>query len=311
LAVLALVILLTAALAAVWLAMTFEGLDSRAVLAAFSRLAAGLLILTAFLILLPAYADHSLKRRQIEIFEGIRDGREIPESSWDYLAPQLNAFVRSRKALSVEVERLRIDAERNRHLAAMGEIVSGIVHEIRTPLTNIIGYAPLAKEDCGERQVGQDVEKIIESAKRCERVTDSLLSFSRVRTPSFESVRLGDLVAFSGGSAAGVAITCDFPDGASAIEADSNLLSIALRNLISNSIDAGARTIRFASERDGSSVRIFCRDDGSGIPAAVSGAVFEAFKSSKKGGLGLGMALTRSIVDAHGDPRAKPAGRRS
>lgn len=311
LAVLALLLLLCAGLSGMWLALALDDLEPRDMIAAYARLAAGLVVLTVFLAFLPAYAEWSLRRRHREILEGLRDERELLESRWDDLAAPVNALMRRHRALSGELDSLRLAVERNEHLASMGRIVSGIVHEIRTPLTNIIGYSQLALEDADDRKVGKDIVKIIEAAKRCERITDSLLAFSRTRTPAFEQVKFRDLIALSTAKVDDVEIEMSFPDGAAGMMGDPTLLGTVVRNLVSNSIDAGARSIRFASERDGGSIRLFCRDNGRGIPSAVSGSVFEPFKSSKKGGLGLGMALVRSAVEAHGgtiQARNRPEG---
>jgi signal transduction histidine kinase len=187
-------------------------------------------------------------------------------------------------------------SDRAERLAAIGRLASGLAHEIRNPITNVIGFAALARERCADDQLRKDLVTIEEEARRCESITDSILAFSRTPKIVPEPVDLPELL--SAPAVLPVSIECD--ETARRVMADRTLLRRVFENLVKNAADAGARSVAVRVKRDGANARVVLRDDGPGIPVAMLERLFEPFSTSKNGGLGLGLAISRGVVAAHG-----------
>lgn len=203
---------------------------------------------------------------------------------------------------------LRIRSEK---LAAIGHMVSAITHDYRTPMTVIKGYAELleteAIDDEGRKKYGELIGKEID---RMERMIGELLDFVRGTRGALKvcscSLReiLDELrIAFEPQmQVANVSMDLSFGDVAS-VMADPDKLKRAFSNIIKNSIDAMSHggVLRIAVTPDGASYRVTFVDTGVGIPQENLARVFEPFfTSGKRRGLGLGMSITRSIIEEHG-----------
>ena len=193
-------------------------------------------------------------------------------------------------------------------IAALGQFVASIGHELRNPLNTIETSAYLLAQRLAgpdaDPAVAKHLEKIRAHVQVASKIVGSVLSLARNRPPKCVDVHLRSFLE---------AIISEFQqtDGVRffievsaqlSVWADSEQLRMILSNLLSNALDAlaGRGTIRVsASERDGG-VSIAVSDDGPGVPAQERSRVFEALHTTKDGGHGLGLALSRRIAEAHG-----------
>ena len=201
-------------------------------------------------------------------------------------------------------------------LAAAGEMAGAIAHEVSQPLTALSNYGRSARmllEAGKARELDATIDKMLREADRAADVVRRLRDFFRAGSTRLEPLDVADLLATAqriGESAAGTrAITVRTNQDTSlpALFVDRLQVELILRNLLANAVDslaaadpAGA-TISVAAERhDEKHVRIVVTDNGPGIPAAVREQVFQPFVSGKPTGMGLGLAVSRAIAEAHG-----------
>jgi two-component system sensor histidine kinase KdpD len=206
-------------------------------------------------------------------------------------------------------EQAREAALRARTEELRSALLSAVSHDLRTPLAVITGAATTLRDDADRLTVSARAEllaSIVDDARRLERVLANLLQLSRVETgftPAREWVPAEELV--------GAALTrLEDALGDRKVELDVEpdlLLSIdpvlfeqVLINLIENAIKHGAPPLTVRARRRGEDVRIEVSDRGNGLPPD-SGRLFEKFvRASKAPGVGLGLAVVRAVVEAHG-----------
>lgn len=190
-------------------------------------------------------------------------------------------------------------------LAALGELMAGIAHEIRNPLTSIRGFMQHLEtsDDIGEWQ--QYAPLVIRQVDSLNRIITELLEFSRHRPPCIGSVGLNALireVTMLAGNKWSTEITLELSPGVPLIEADGEALKQVILNLVLNAIQAtregGRITIRTGVVPP-DEVSLAVIDDGVGIAPENLEKVFDPFFSTKPTGTGLGLAMVRRIVDAH------------
>ncbi|HTE53228.1 MAG TPA: DUF4118 domain-containing protein [Kofleriaceae bacterium] len=220
-------------------------------------------------------------------------------------------------AISTLTERLRRrEAEvreatvRARSEELRSSILSVVSHDLRTPLAVILGAAtslrdPASNLDAGGRE--ELLDTVVQEAERLERVLANLLSMTRVETgltPAREWVPVEELV----GSAltrlerilAGHTVEVDL-ERELAVSVDPVLFEHALVNLIENAVKHGAPPIAVRARRRADEVEIVVEDSGAGLPAGTEDAVFKMFaRASSAPGVGLGLAIVRGVVEAHG-----------
>jgi signal transduction histidine kinase len=199
------------------------------------------------------------------------------------------------------------------------DFLATVSHELRTPLNAMLGWAQLLRQGgLGEEGSGEAVEAIERNAQSQAQLIGDLLDSSRIMRGHVQvertAVRLGDVIDAAveamapSASAAGVEIRRT-PDGAELkVLGDATRLQQVVWNLLSNSIKftpPGGR-VDVATERRGAQALIRVSDDGQGIKPEFLPHVFDRFRQAdatttrRKGGLGLGLAIVRSLVDMHG-----------
>lgn len=209
------------------------------------------------------------------------------------------------RAVWVEAQRLaRIRAER---LAAVGQALSGIVHDLRTPLTVVKGMATQLEEDLIEPH-GAAV-RIHRQVDRIDGMTRELLAFvrgdARLQAQAVELADFADRVAVAvADTFAHSEVDADVQgrvDGEAVLDGE-RLLRV-FENLARNSREAMGRSgrfcVRFESESEHWTAEV--EDDGPGVPEAIRDQMFEAFTTAGKAhGTGLGLAMARQVVQDHG-----------
>lgn len=201
-----------------------------------------------------------------------------------------------------------ISAEkRNERLVSMGSVAAHLAHEIRNPIGSIslLASTLFARSELKNKHIVLEMQKAI---SRVERIVNSTLLFTKgvhINKALFNLNELKDeceAVVNSYNFNAKIDFKFEFLD--IEINADKALLSLVLQNLIYNSIDAieekeaefGKVNIKTSLENDKIWVRVF--DDGKEITDEK--VVFEAFKTTKLKGNGLGLSLSKEIIGAHG-----------
>ncbi len=226
------------------------------------------------------------------------------------VARELGRSVHSARLLETEQRLVSELRELDRY---KGELITTISHELKTPLTTIIGHAELL----GELHEHRSVEAITRNAERLNRLVQNLLDYSRVQDRrAYARVDLDvveicraalDLVAHladTGEVSVDLAVCCE----PVTVSGDPQELSLVVDNLVNNAVKytRPGGTVRVGVECDDSRVRIRVRDSGLGISEADQVHLFSAFHRSSNPealsipGTGLGLAISRRIVESHG-----------
>ena len=217
-----------------------------------------------------------------------------------------------------EQRRATADFRESLKLAAAGEMAAAITHEINQPLTALSGYARAgqliaAAPNPDRAQLNETMRKLLEESKRAAAVVRRLRDFFRSGATRLERISLSELVAQVSDSlrgkalAAHVTVTCRVGAPMKPVLADALQIEVVLRNLLLNAIDSAAAAdppggsvdVKITTNQAGEIV-VAVHDSGGGIRAADAERLFESFVSTKTSGMGMGLAISRAIVDAHG-----------
>ncbi|MEZ4393599.1 MAG: ATP-binding protein [Polyangiales bacterium] len=210
----------------------------------------------------------------------------------------------------VELSEAQAQVVQKERLAALGELAAVMAHEVRNPLGvifNSLGALNRLVKPVPDAQVILAILR--EEADRLNRIVGDLLDFARPRALVTEPVAVGDLVEESAraaqvtdNQAGGVDVRVEVQAGIPMVLLDARLLRQALVNLCSNAMQAmgGAGSLRVRACVEDEALRIDVADSGPGIAEEVRARLFEPFFTTKATGTGLGLAVVRRIVEAHG-----------
>jgi signal transduction histidine kinase len=203
-------------------------------------------------------------------------------------------------AVTIENSRLHHQLVRSEKLAALGQLVAGVAHELNNPLTGIMGYADLLGEEVEGEKLTKRVQKLGSEARRMKRIVDGLLRFARQNNPAaraadFEAA-LHDVIQLREFHIRKLGINMDVH-----VEPDLPRLSIGedelkqvLLNILNNAIDAveesAQRSIFIAATRHGD--RIYVRFEDSGPGFSEVNRAFDPFFTTKPVGKGTGLGLS-------------------
>jgi PAS domain S-box-containing protein len=224
-----------------------------------------------------------------------------------------------------ELKRLEEQLIQAEKLAAMGQMLAGVAHELNNPLTAILGVTELLRDGQGlEESTKRQLELTHRQARRAARIVQNLLEFSRPASPQKRPVDLNSIIErtlqLHEHSLRRNSVEVDFrpqPDFPGVV-ADANQLIQVFLNLVTNAEQAirevresGRIQIRLA--RVGAHIATTFQDDGVGIRPESVARLFDPFYTTKRpgGGTGLGLSICLSIVREHGgtiEAEALPAG---
>ena len=230
---------------------------------------------------------------------------------------ELQRSEEAREQLLLRAERARNDAEAANRIK--DEFLATLSHELRTPLTSLLGWSSVLRESRrDERVLAQGLEAIDRNARVQAQLIDDLLDVSRivsgklnldVRPLDISSVtRAAINVVQPAADAKGITLDYWAQPGLGAISADSGRLQQIIWNLLSNAVKftphSGKISVRVA--RDGPNAKVTIIDTGQGIDREFLPRVFDRFRQADSsttrsfGGLGLGLAIVRHLVELHG-----------
>ncbi|MDR2031686.1 MAG: PAS domain-containing protein [Azoarcus sp.] len=211
---------------------------------------------------------------------------------------------------------MRLAAERNERLAAMGEMVAGLAHQLRTPLSAALLYTGnLRQPELRPAERMKVAERAIERLRYLERLIRDMLLFARGDSLGRQDFDVGGLVAElihilePLARARRIALESHCDCAGVVVHGDRKALGGALTNLLENAIQATAAGGAVSCEvvhapcRDGASgeeLRFIIRDSGRGIAAELQERLFEPFFTTRAEGTGLGLSIARGVARGHG-----------
>jgi signal transduction histidine kinase/ActR/RegA family two-component response regulator len=219
------------------------------------------------------------------------------------------ADVTSQVQQQEEEERSRERMAQTSRLAALGELIGGVAHELNNPLTAILGFAEIIGLSEAAEPFAEEIGVIQKEALRVRNIVRDLLFIARPGTSERGVVPVADIVAHierlrrSHWSQAGIAAEVRIDPECLAWGNEHQLTQVLL-NLVTNAEQAlagreGARLV-IAARRQGERVLLTVADNGKGMDDATRARIFEPFFTTRQGiGTGLGLPLSYSIVQSH------------
>ncbi len=228
------------------------------------------------------------------------------------LADRINIMRREKRELQAETIRTS-------QLAALGELAAGVAHEVNTPVNTIINSADLILENEERKDTVQDVETIKDQGRRISTIARSLLFFSRLpekeKVPFSIAAMLQGTLDMIGAKLRQehIDLTKKIPDDLMGVMVHPQQIEQVFLNVLTNAIHA-------LDERHGNApnckmlkievsafifkkrpfIKISFLDNGIGIPASLLDNITSAFITTKKNGVGLGLSISRKILEEHG-----------
>lgn len=215
-----------------------------------------------------------------------------------------------------EMKRLKEQLYQSDKLASLGLLVSGVAHEINNPLTGILAYAELLNMSVNDEDIKKDLEKIINSAERCKKIVENLLTFSRQKTPSRSLESINDIIdkvielRSYWLRISNIEIVRDYSQDIPTLYVDSQQIQQVILNLIMNAEHAIVESkkerglIRFSTTFNNKDQKIVVSitDNGKGIPQDIIHRIFDPFFTTKPVGIGtgLGLSISHGIIKEHG-----------
>jgi len=247
-----------------------------------------------------AEGDYSSKLRQFSEYE---------------LAHLSSAFNRMTDAIYERdcriKETARTQIAHSEKLASLGRLASGIAHEINNPLTGILTYSSMLKEDLAGSKYIDDLQIIIDETMRCRKIVRGVLDFARETNLEIQPLDLNKALTTAVRiiekhvTFRKVNIIKDFQPDIPAVNVDLDQMKSVFNNLLVNAADAmpdgGDLTISTSYNHDERMVHVSFADTGTGIPEENLNKIFDPFFTTKEPGkgTGLGLSVIYGIIEKH------------
>ena len=218
-----------------------------------------------------------------------------------------------RLATEDEIERQKRQLFQLEKMSALGEVLSGIAHELNNPLSVVVGNAHLLLEEDVPDDLRPRLERMTGAAERCVRIVRTFLAMARNRPLDLAICQPPTLItaaadAFEASDEHGtVTLVLDVAEGLPALKVDEVQIVQVLVNIMTNAAQAmtsagiGDR-IHLEAVTHGGGVRIALTDNGPGVPSELADRIFDPLFTTKEAGegTGLGLALCHRIMVSHG-----------
>jgi PAS domain S-box-containing protein len=221
--------------------------------------------------------------------------------------------VTERKRMEEERRQLEQKAQLANRLASVGEMASGIAHEINNPLTGVIGYAQLLLQEDLPENIRKDLETINDGAQRVANVIQRLLAFARQYKPQRTYVNINDVIATTLDlrgyhlETSNIKVSMQLAPDLPVTIADAGQLQQVFLNLIVNAetemkLARGSGRLSIKTQQIENNIRISFKDDGPGIAEENLERIFNPFFTTRQvgQGTGLGLSVCYGIVSEHG-----------
>ena len=233
------------------------------------------------------------------------------------LADEFNTMAIALQERDEALARQRKELLRTDRLATIGKMAAQVTHEVRNPLSSIGLNAELLEEEL-RRLSGEEALSLLGAiqgeVRRLESITEEYLRYARLPTPDRELVDLVEVIEGFSRFVAGemeyaeidLQLKIPPPGPGFVIRGDRDQIRQGLLNLIRNAKEAllespSPRVIElYLSPLTGGGSEVVVQDNGQGLDASVREQIFDPFVTTKEGGTGLGLALTRQIMHGHG-----------
>ena len=224
--------------------------------------------------------------------------------------------ITERKRAEIEVQRTRQELAQVTRVSTMGELTASLAHQLNQPLTGILSNAQAARRhlDRSPPNLDEVREIVLDIIEDDRRAGDVIRRLRELMTPADSEATLVDVhavvrdVAMLTSSDAiirNVSVSFDLAHGAAHVRGSRAELQQMLVHLLVNAMDAVAnapvpeRTVTVKTERSDRTLLISVSDRGDGLAPGTERQIFEPFFTTKTSGIGMGLSITRSIVEAH------------
>ncbi len=252
-------------------------------------------------------AVRKIAKGDFDVNVAIKSRDEIGElsTSFNNMAGEL----KEREASLKNAQDALVQSEK---MAAVGTLSAGLAHEVKNPLSAVLGYAQLSKRKLDQPEaLLKHLDTIESETRRCNEIIGNLMQFSRQEKGEHSQISVNEVVEKSMAivdhqlSLKGVKIESDLAQNLPHVSGNANQLQQVLMNLMINAQQAigdGGGTVGLATLLKGRSVFITVSDTGPGIPDEVASKIFEPFFTTKPAGqgTGLGLSVTYGIIQDHG-----------
>lgn len=231
----------------------------------------------------------------------------------------VGVFTDMREVLEMKknLEEAHLQLVQSEKIASVGRMAAGVAHEINNPLSGIMIYAELLKENLGadidkNQQHVKDLQEIIDQTLRCKKIVSELLEFSRQSVGNVSSFSVGGMIdkslnlLINQAIFQNIEVEKDIEQDMPHMIGDMVQLQQVITNLIINAADAmdgrGQLGIKVAFDKKREYFIIKISDTGPGIPENLRDQIFDIFFTTKPvgKGTGLGLSITKNIIQLHG-----------
>ena len=262
--------------------------------------------------------DYLLRMRRLDgqpVWVEVTARAEPPSEAGEFHLEALIRDVSERKKMDDQSRDLYQQLVQAEKMAALGQTISGVAHELNNPLATILSWAERLSEKCTEDGMKRGVDVILGEAERSARIVRNLLTFARKRQSTRSMIDLNQVIMETltlrsyEQRVTNIEVVTALASGLPRVFADPHQIQQVLLNLVINAEQAmltahgrGSLVLRTWHDPERDSVVLEVSDDGPGVPPEVKTKIFDPFFTTKEVGKGTGLGLTvaYAIIQEHG-----------